>query len=80
MVSWVPFLSYLGLCVAAALLGWLPFRIIEHFSLVERVEETRQTMDRHADRPGRHCVGCGTHNEDAYGFCRECGKRLPRTG
>ncbi|PSQ30054.1 hypothetical protein BRD09_05690 [Halobacteriales archaeon SW_10_68_16] len=77
MVPWIPFLSYLLICVLAALLGWLPFRLLERYSLVEEVEPTRRAMDRTASSPGAHCVSCGATNEGAYSYCRQCGRRLP---
>jgi len=79
MVPWVPFLSYALLCVCAALLGWLPFRLLERYSLVEEIESTRRAMER-ASGPGVPCVGCGTSNKGAYSYCRQCGRRLPPSG
>jgi hypothetical protein len=80
MTPWVPLLSYLLLLVLAALLGWLPFRLIEHFSLVEEVEGTRRSLNRNAGGPGVVCAGCGARNEGSYNFCRQCGRRLPQSG
>ncbi len=77
MVPWVPFLSYGLLLVLAALLGWLPFRIIEHYSLVGEVQETRSKMARHAHSSGVTCVDCGTHNATTYSYCGQCGHQLP---
>jgi len=77
MVPWVGLLSYALICVSAALLGWLPFRIIEHFSLVEEVEKTRRAMDRQSGESGVECIGCDTHNESGYRYCEACGRRLP---
>ena len=77
MVPWIPLLSYLLICVLAALLGWLPFRLLERYSLVEEVESTRRAMDRSAGGPGAHCVSCGAANEGTYSYCRQCGRRLP---
>ena len=80
MGPWVPFASYLLICVLAALLGWLPFRLLERYSLVEEVESTRRAMDQGTAGPGVPCVGCGMHNEGAYSYCRQCGRRLPPGG
>ncbi len=77
MVPWIPFLSYFLICVLAALLGWLPFRLLERYSLVGQVESTRRAMDRAAGGSGVPCVDCGAHNEGAYSYCQQCGRRLP---
>jgi hypothetical protein len=77
MVPWIPLLSYAAICGLAALLGWLPFRLLDRYSLVEEVESTRRAMDRQAAGQGAPCVGCGVHNEAAYSYCRQCGRRLP---
>jgi hypothetical protein len=77
MVPWVPLLSYFLICVAAALLGWLPFRILEHYSLVEEVKETRRSIDRQSGESSVGCLGCGARNEGGYRYCEQCGRRLP---
>jgi hypothetical protein len=79
MIPWVPLLSYALLCVWAALLGWLPFRLLDRYSLVEEAASTHRTMER-ASGPGVPCADCGSANEEAYRYCQQCGRQLPPSG
>ena len=74
MVPWEALGAYALILVAAALLGWLPFRFIEYISIVDDLDVS--AVDRgHADSRVA-CPGCGARNEPGYDYCGTCGGPL----
>ena len=58
MAPWEALAAYALVLVAAALLGWLPFRFLEYISIVEDLDVPAAESDR---RVGSRvtCPGCG---------------------
>jgi hypothetical protein len=64
----------------AALLGWLPFRLIDRFSLVDEIDATNAGARRSPTSSRVACLRCGRLNETAYSYCASCGRKLLDTG
>lgn len=79
MVPWEPLLVYALILVWAALLGWLPFRLLERISIVDQIDVDTVTRRRQASTDSMVvCPGCGQPNERGYTYCQSCGGKLPR--
>lgn len=77
MVPWDGLLVYLLVLVLAAIVGWLPFRLLEHISLVHRVDDILGRTDGREGSPARViCHRCERSNEPTHLFCRHCGEKL----
>ena len=74
MVPWEALGAYALILVAAALLGWLPFRFIEYISIVDDLDVSAVNRDRAGSRVA--CPGCGARNEPDYDRCGSCGGPL----
>jgi len=77
---WEALLAYSLILVWAALLGWLPFRLIDHFSLVDEIDAANAGARRQPTSSHVACLRCGRLNEPPYGYCASCGGKLLDTG
>ena len=75
MAPWEALAAYALVLVAAALLGWLPFRFLEYISIVEDLDVPADESDRRAGSRVT-CPGCGAVNEVDYDRCGSCGGPL----
>ena len=73
MAPWEALAAYALILVAAALLGWLPFRFLEYISIVDQLDPPagRRPSDSRVT-----CPGCGAVNETGYDRCGSCGGPL----
>ena len=76
MVPWEALFAYALILVAAALLGWLPFRFLEYISIVDQLDPADAAAGRRVSDSQVTCPGCGSVNETAYDYCSSCGGRL----
>ena len=76
MVPWEALAAYALILVAAALLGWLPFKFLEYISIVDQLDAAEAVSDRRGADSRVICPGCGAVNETAYDYCGSCGGRL----
>lgn len=77
MIPWEGLFAYLLILVWAALLGWLPFRLLEYVSIVDQIDAGDVERGGAAHGSGTRCSKCGTVNEGRYSYCGSCGARLP---
>lgn len=77
---WAALLAYSLILVWAALLGWLPFRLIDHFSLVNEIDAANAGARPHSTSSRVVCPRCGRLNEPTYSYCASCGGKLLDTG
>ncbi|QSG04519.1 zinc ribbon domain-containing protein [Halapricum desulfuricans] len=78
MVPWEPLLVYALVLVWAALLGWLPFRLLERISVVDQIDASAVERSRKATTDSTVvCPHCGQPNDRGYTFCESCGGKLP---
>lgn len=73
-------LVYVLILVWAALLGWLPFRLLEYISIVDRIDVSNTRGGRAATSSHVVCLGCGKVNDRTYTYCGSCGAKLPKRG
>jgi len=76
MVPWEALLGYLLVLVLAAVAGWLPFRLLDHISLVDRIEPVDAGSGRTTTDSRVACPRCGRLNDPAYAYCGVCGGTL----
>ncbi len=76
MAPWEALAAYALILVAAALLGWLPFRVLEYISIVDRLDAADAVSGRRVSDSRVTCPGCGAVNETGYDRCGSCGGRL----
>jgi len=76
MLPWEGLLAYFLILVAAAILGWLPFRVIEYVSLVHQLDAPSGARNAAATSSRVACLGCGQLNDPSYAYCGSCGKKL----
>jgi DNA-directed RNA polymerase subunit RPC12/RpoP len=76
MIPWEALLVYSLILVWAALLGWLPFHLLERISLVGEIDAVDGGAYRNHGGSGVACPTCGRPNETDYAFCGACGGRL----
>lgn len=78
MVPWDSLLVYVLILIGAALLGWLPFYVLERISIVDRIDVVEVHRRREAATDSTViCLRCGQPNERGYTFCQSCGGKLP---
>ncbi|MCU4719278.1 DUF7577 domain-containing protein [Halapricum hydrolyticum] len=78
MVPWEPLVVYVLILIGAALLGWLPFYVLDRISIVDRIDVAEAHRRREAATDSTViCLRCGRPNEREYAFCRSCGGKLP---
>lgn len=77
MIPWEALLVYLLILAWAALLGWLPFRLLEYISIVDQLDAANAGRARTASGARARCSQCGAANERTYSYCGSCGARLP---
>ena len=76
MALWEALLAYALILVWAALLGWLPFRLLEYISIVDQLKPMTAS---HVTSSWVACLACGQANERGYDYCEFCGAKLPTT-
>lgn len=76
MIPWEALLAYSLILVWAALLGWLPFRLLDRISLVDEIDAADGGALRNHGHSRVPCPNCGRPNESGYSYCGSCGGRL----
>jgi len=67
---------YVLILVWAALLGWLPFRLLERISIVDQLDISSVRSARHGPSSRVTCHRCGHPNDTGYCYCARCGGKI----
>jgi hypothetical protein len=77
MSLWAALAVYALILVWAALLGWLPFVLLERISLVGQLETDYANAHSAATGSRVTCPACGQPNERSFDYCGSCGGKIP---
>lgn len=77
MSLWASLALYALILVWAALLGWLPFVLLERISIVDQVQADYANAQRTATPSRVVCPACGHANDRSFEYCGSCGGRIP---
>ena len=76
MVPCEALLVYVLILVGAAVLGWLPFRLLEYISIVDQLGVSKAKDARNVSSSRVVCRKCGQRNDQTFSYCKFCGEKL----